>query len=339
MSTPLLTDLQQQQQQDPHSTLPPSPRTGAGPAPVSHERAVPMSTYHPSPLSSSRLLLVHWGRSLSSSSAAFTLSSNLSPPLSMRDPIYSSSRSVSGTSKGSPPLLSSFPLRHLRRTTPLSRSLNMGSSVCSAPPKLNQSVLDETPCSPRSHKKLASLSEAAALAQTKSALSLNDSMVYLDGPQVYACQQCRTHLTSHDDIISKSFHGRHGRAFLLDQAVNVRIGPAEDRVLMTGLHAVCDIFCKRCSTLIGWTYQKAYEGSQKYKEGKFIIEKINLYLEESDYYKALPPAGERRDRWRQRSIRWGEERGEEEKEHRGHADQATTGMDPAFMVYEYPTLE
>lgn len=33
---------------------------------------------------------------------------------------------------------------------------------------------------------------------------------YLDGPQVYACYQCRTHFTSHDDIISKSFHGRHG---------------------------------------------------------------------------------------------------------------------------------
>lgn len=38
----------------------------------------------------------------------------------------------------------------------------------------------------------------------------NDSMIYIDGPQVYSCAQCRTHLTSHDDIISKSFHGRHG---------------------------------------------------------------------------------------------------------------------------------
>ena len=39
----------------------------------------------------------------------------------------------------------------------------------------------------------------------------NDAMVYLDGPQVYTCGNCRTHLTSHDDIISKSFHGRHGK--------------------------------------------------------------------------------------------------------------------------------
>lgn len=38
---------------------------------------------------------------------------------------------------------------------------------------------------------------------------------YLDGPQVYSCTQCRTHLTSHDDIISKSFHGRHGKTLLI----------------------------------------------------------------------------------------------------------------------------
>lgn len=47
-------------------------------------------------------------------------------------------------------------------------------------------------------------------ALSRKALMENDAMVYLDGPQVYTCGNCRTHLTSHDDIISKSFHGRHG---------------------------------------------------------------------------------------------------------------------------------
>ncbi len=47
-------------------------------------------------------------------------------------------------------------------------------------------------------------------ALSKKAQMENDAMVYLDGPQIYTCGQCRTHLTSHDDIISKSFHGRHG---------------------------------------------------------------------------------------------------------------------------------
>lgn len=89
--------------------------------------------------------------------------------------------------------------------------------------------------------------------------------------------------------------------------MNVTIGPAEDRALITGLHSVCDIFCKRCKHMVGWTYAKAYETSQKYKEGKFIIEKINLHLEESGYYDVNAPAGERVDRWRQRSMSWGNE--------------------------------
>ena len=54
-------------------------------------------------------------------------------------------------------------------------------------------------------------STALAKAQSRSARKLNDSLVYIDGPQVYTCAQCRTHLTSHDEIISKSFHGRHGK--------------------------------------------------------------------------------------------------------------------------------
>ena len=49
-----------------------------------------------------------------------------------------------------------------------------------------------------------------SLRESKRALQKNDSMCYLDGPQVYTCANCRTHLTSHDDIISKSFHGRNG---------------------------------------------------------------------------------------------------------------------------------
>jgi hypothetical protein len=98
-----------------------------------------------------------------------------------------------------------------------------------------------------------------------------------------------------------------GRAYLFDQCVNITIGPPEDRRLITGLHSVCDIFCKRCKTLIGWSYTKAYEPSQKYKEGKFIIEKIHLHMEESDYYEVDLPAGEKRDKWKIRSMSWSDD--------------------------------
>jgi Yippee zinc-binding/DNA-binding /Mis18, centromere assembly len=119
-----------------------------------------------------------------------------------------------------------------------------------------------------------------------------------------------------------------GRAYLFDHAVNVSIGKAEDRQLITGLHSVCDIFCKRCKNMVGWTYARAYEASQKYKENKFIIEKINLYLEESanNCYNQVPvPAGERPDRWRRRSRNWGDEKNE------------MTRIDPFVYEYRPPT--
>ncbi|GKY90960.1 hypothetical protein MPSEU_000068800 [Mayamaea pseudoterrestris] len=128
------------------------------------------------------------------------------------------------------------------------------------------------------------LNDAVAKSATRAAQRENDAMVYIEGTGhvLYSCAHCRTHLTTHEDILSKMFQGRHGRAFLFDSCVNVTLGPAEERMLITGRHVVCDLFCKRCNHLVGWTYQRAYEASQKYKEGKFIIEKIHLYVEHED---------------------------------------------------------
>jgi len=36
--------------------------------------------------------------------------------------------------------------------------------------------------------------------------------------------------------------------------VNVGCGQAEERVLLTGLHAVADIYCESCKTTLGWKY-------------------------------------------------------------------------------------
>jgi hypothetical protein len=42
--------------------------------------------------------------------------------------------------------------------------------------------------------------------------------------------------------------------------------------MTTGKHLVRDIECKECHRIVGWKYDKAYESSEKYKEGKFILE-------------------------------------------------------------------
>uniref|UniRef100_A0A8C0YLW1 Protein yippee-like n=1 Tax=Cyprinus carpio carpio TaxID=630221 RepID=A0A8C0YLW1_CYPCA len=75
--------------------------------------------------------------------------------------------------------------------------------------------------------------------------------------RTYSCIHCRAHLANHDELISKSFQGSQGRAYLFNSVVNVGCGPAEERVLLTGLHAVADIYCENCKTTLGWKYVKA----------------------------------------------------------------------------------
>ncbi|KAG7275027.1 hypothetical protein CRUP_030546, partial [Coryphaenoides rupestris] len=55
--------------------------------------------------------------------------------------------------------------------------------------------------------------------------------------RTYSCIHCRAHLANHDELISKSFQGSQGRAYLFNAVVNVGCGPAEERLLLTGLHA------------------------------------------------------------------------------------------------------
>lgn len=99
------------------------------------------------------------------------------------------------------------------------------------------------------------------------------------GPRLYSCYKCKNHVSLHDDIISKTFQGRDGRAFLFSHAMNISLGCREDRNLMTGLHTVADVNCGDCGQLLGWKYERAYEPSQKYKEGKFILEKSKIVKE------------------------------------------------------------
>ncbi len=37
-------------------------------------------------------------------------------------------------------------------------------------------------------------------------------------------------------------------------SVNVNTSAAEERVLLTGLHEVADVYCDCCKTLLGWKY-------------------------------------------------------------------------------------
>jgi len=62
------------------------------------------------------------------------------------------------------------------------------------------------------------------------------------------------------------------------RSVNVREGEPSERKMTTGDHTVRDIYCVKCNTILGWKYDFAYDVSQKYKEGKYILER-NLLVD------------------------------------------------------------
>ncbi|KAI5333172.1 PREDICTED: yippee [Prunus dulcis] len=106
-------------------------------------------------------------------------------------------------------------------------------------------------------------------------------VVELEG-RCYKCKFCKTHLALVSDCVSRSFHCRRGKAYLFNNAVNTTIGALEERLMLSGLHTVADIFCCCCGQIVGWKYESAHEKSQKYKEGKFVLERGRI-VDEVDF--------------------------------------------------------
>ncbi|CBI25495.3 hypothetical protein VitviT2T_018947 [Vitis vinifera] len=101
------------------------------------------------------------------------------------------------------------------------------------------------------------------------------SVVNLEG-KIYSCKHCRTHLALSEDIISKSFHTVNGKAYLFNKVVNISVGVHEEKMMMTGMYTVADIFCVGCGSIVGWRYETAHEKAQKYKEGKSVLQRIKI---------------------------------------------------------------
>ncbi|MEW5314271.1 MAG: hypothetical protein WDW38_005782 [Sanguina aurantia] len=86
-----------------------------------------------------------------------------------------------------------------------------------------------------------------------------------------------------DEVLSKAFHARSGKAYLFNHVVNVVVGEPEERYMTTGLHVVRDIYCSACKCRtplsaqpLGWRYEVANEEGQRYKEGKFCVERAAI---------------------------------------------------------------
>ncbi|THG05927.1 hypothetical protein TEA_006358 [Camellia sinensis var. sinensis] len=111
----------------------------------------------------------------------------------------------------------------------------------------------------------------------------------------YRCRYCHTSLALTEDVLSRSFSCNHGKAYLVHKVwllhlfallfsliVNITVGPVEERIMFTGTHTVSDIFCCCCGQILGWKYVTAHDKAQKYKEGKYVLERWRIVEEGID---------------------------------------------------------
>lgn len=61
--------------------------------------------------------------------------------------------------------------------------------------------------------------------------------------------------------------------------MNIVMGEKEEKQLITGLFTIANISCSKCREVLGWKYVQAYEAKERYKEGKFIIERAKIVKE------------------------------------------------------------
>ncbi|XP_037920241.1 protein yippee [Hermetia illucens] len=95
---------------------------------------------------------------------------------------------------------------------------------------------------------------------------------HMGGVKLFSCHACDANLTNKTELISTRFTGATGRAYLFKRVVNLTYSNVQDRVMLTGRHMVRDVMCKNCSAKLGWMYEFATDDSQKYKEGRVILE-------------------------------------------------------------------
>ncbi|KAG5846825.1 hypothetical protein ANANG_G00119080 [Anguilla anguilla] len=128
---------------------------------------------------------------------------------------------------------------------------------------------------------------------------------HIGGTRLFSCANCDTILTNRSELISTRFTGATGRAFLFNKArprptrsrrTDLRFQSythtrahthVQDRVMLTGRHMVRDVSCKNCNSKLGWIYEFATEDSQRYKEGRVILERA-LVRESEGFEEHVP---------------------------------------------------
>jgi len=87
-----------------------------------------------------------------------------------------------------------------------------------------------------------------------------------------ACKQCGASICSLKSLVSSSYRGFAGKAALAIDASNVRYDRPSIQLMTSGAYTIQEIMCLGCSSYLGWKMVHAHELTERWKEGKHILE-------------------------------------------------------------------
>ncbi|KAF9811499.1 hypothetical protein IEO21_06583 [Rhodonia placenta] len=94
-----------------------------------------------------------------------------------------------------------------------------------------------------------------------------------DDRTMLACKACRASIVSRSSVITEDgFRGYHGKAALVTDAPNTSPAAPSIMLMDTGAHTIAELACASCAAYLGWRVLRAHELSEKWKEGRCILE-------------------------------------------------------------------
>lgn len=104
-----------------------------------------------------------------------------------------------------------------------------------------------------------------------------DELYEVPDVKIITCKGCSSHLCMSSMVVSDNFTGASGAAYLVDRVINVELNPVvQESEMTTGHYLISKAHCHQCKVQLGWKYHKAFLFQEKYKEGKFVIERAYL---------------------------------------------------------------
>ncbi|KAI0765484.1 hypothetical protein C8Q74DRAFT_1161828, partial [Fomes fomentarius] len=90
--------------------------------------------------------------------------------------------------------------------------------------------------------------------------------------RVFLCAQCSTRIAHTSRVVSTAYRGHAGKAALFTETRNVALDPPSILLMDSGAYTIQEFICTSCEAYLGWKFARAHDGSERWKEGHYILE-------------------------------------------------------------------